>query len=68
MWPCINVLLQAGLSSVIHFVGATGAQATAVNLAGQGMIHGLAVAGAVATGPVGWIVGGALSALTWALL
>jgi hypothetical protein len=36
-------------------VGATGAQATTMNLAGQGRIHRFAV---VTTGPVGWLASG----------
>jgi hypothetical protein len=51
MLPAIAVALQSVLSSFIGFIGATGATATAVNLAGQAAIHGLAVASP-------WLMGG----------
>jgi uncharacterized protein YaaW (UPF0174 family) len=55
MWPIVNVFLQAGLSKAIHVVGVVGAKAATANLAGQGLIHGVAVA----AGPVGWVITGA---------
>jgi uncharacterized protein YaaW (UPF0174 family) len=55
MWPFVNVALQAGLGKAIHAVGAAGVQAAAMNLAGQGVIHAIAVA----AGPVGWALTGA---------
>jgi hypothetical protein len=64
MWPVINVLLQSGLGSLLPVLGATGAQAVAVNTAGQAAIHGLAVV----AGPAGWVISGILTGLTLILL
>jgi hypothetical protein len=64
MWPFVNVALQAGLGGAIKVLGLAGAKAAAANLAGQGVIHGLAVA----AGPIGWAVGGALTVATILLL
>jgi hypothetical protein len=55
MWPVINVILQTGLSALIHGVRAVGATAAAICRIGQAIIHGIAVAGRV-----GWVVIGAI--------
>jgi hypothetical protein len=59
MFPVVNVALQAAGSTVIHVVGATGAAAVAANLGMQSVIHAVAVA----SGPVGWAISGALTLL-----
>jgi hypothetical protein len=60
MLPLVNVALQAVMGGGIHLLGLGGAQAAAANLAGQTVIHYIAVA----SGPIGWTVGGALTAAT----
>jgi uncharacterized protein YaaW (UPF0174 family) len=60
MWPIVNVALQGVLGKAIGVLGLAGAQATAMNLAGQTVIHGLAVA----SGPIGWVISGASIAAT----
>jgi hypothetical protein len=64
MWPAVNVGLQAVLSGVIHGLGPVSGSAATANAVGQGIIHGLAVA----SGPIGWIAGGALTAAIILLL
>lgn len=55
MWIIANTILQSALSGAIRVAAVHGAQAAAMNLAGQAMIHGIAVA----AGPIGWAMTGA---------
>jgi hypothetical protein len=56
MFPFVNVALQAVLSRIIKTLGVKGAQAAAVNLFGQSVIHRIGVA----AGPIGWTMGGVM--------
>jgi hypothetical protein len=60
MNPFVNVALQAVLSGIIKVIGVKGAQAAAANLFGQSVIRGIGVA----AGPVGWVMGGVMTAYT----
>jgi hypothetical protein len=57
MLPIVNVALQAGLGAFIRAAGFAGAQAAAVNLAGQCAIHAVAGIAGFAQ-PIGWAVSG----------
>jgi uncharacterized protein YaaW (UPF0174 family) len=52
MSPILNIAFQRVLSTVIKTLGFAGTKAAAVNVAGQGVIHGINVA----AGPVGWVL------------
>jgi uncharacterized protein YaaW (UPF0174 family) len=60
MWMVVNVALQSVLSTAIKVVGVTGAEAAAMNLGGQAVIHTIATVAA----PVGWVLTGASVAYT----
>jgi hypothetical protein len=51
MFMIVNTLLQSALGGLIHVAGLHGAQAAAMNLAGQAVIHGINLAAR----PVSWI-------------